>query len=98
VPHTKPHVPLVQVAVPLVTLAHAVAQLPQWFGSVIGSTQLALHSNGVGAVHDAAQLYVVPFKRQSGVGDEHIVVHDPHVAGAERSASHPSAAIPLQSA
>jgi hypothetical protein len=58
------------------------------------STQLPLHN--VGAV-DPHPLLQIP-DAHTGVAPLHDVPHAPHVAGFERSASHPSSALPEQCA
>jgi hypothetical protein len=92
------HDPAEHRALPLATVGQLLVHEPQWFTSEVGSTQLEPQSMGVGAVQLAAQVYEAPTRRQSGIAPEHVVPQLPHEVGAERSASQPSDAVPLQSA
>jgi hypothetical protein len=88
--HAKPQTEAAHVGVALPGAGHAVVQLPQYVGLLVTSTQLPAQSVLVGArqllVHATPPPLVAP---QNGAGPEHVVVHEPHVAAACRSASQP---------
>ena len=74
--------------------AHIVVQSPQRSGLLVVSTHDIPHSVGIAASQPLEQAPPV----HTGVPPEQIRVHDPHVAGAVRSASQPLLATPSQSA
>ena len=71
---------------------------PQLLGSFVVLTQLAPHSVGVAPPQELAQEYTPPLFLQREVAPEHCIPQPPQLAGVERSASQPFAALPSQSA
>jgi hypothetical protein len=71
---------------------HVVAHPPQWAGDVSRSTHRSVHFVR-GGVHADTQ----PVGEHKAFGVPHCAEHPPQVDGLDKSASHPSAAFPLQS-
>jgi len=87
--HAKPHVLPAHVACACAGAVQPCPHAPQLLALVAVSTQLPLQSVGV---FDGQPLLHEP-DAHTGVLPLHDVVHDPHVAGFDRSASHPSSAL-----
>jgi hypothetical protein len=91
--HVSPHVPFVHVAVPS-AVGQAFAHPPHDSMLVVSSTQPPLHALvGKGQVVAVTQ---APFSQSCPA--PHDVLHEPHVAEVLKSASHPFAGLPSQSA
>jgi len=65
---------------------------------VSGSTQSAPHRSGAAGVQPFEHAYVAPCGTQNAIAGGHTELQPPQLVGFERSVSHPSAAIALQSA
>jgi hypothetical protein len=95
---TKPHAPFAHVAWPSATDGQAVPHVPQLSSAEVRSTHWLPQS--VGAVPEQPETHVneLPDGVQYGAAAPHCALHVPHVALCERSVSHPSDAVWLQSA
>jgi hypothetical protein len=90
------HAPAAHVDSPFVTSGHALLHAPQWRWLDARLTHWLPQSVGASPVQPFVQTKVGPTGAQFGATCEQVALHEPHVAGAERSVSHPSAAVPLQ--
>jgi hypothetical protein len=101
--HVKPHAPIAHVAMEPVGAGHALAQAPQFFGSLVKLAHAPLHVAGAIAGQLLAQAYTTapPSRRlgaQSGVGAAQTFPHPPQLLGFARSVSQPSSGFDEQCA
>jgi hypothetical protein len=91
--HVWPHEPPEHAGNPFETAAHAIPQPAQLYAEVVTLTHRSVHRIAGGAQEPAH-----PAAEHSGVAPVHCTLHAVHVAGLDRSASHPFAGFWSQSA
>jgi hypothetical protein len=91
------HAPAVQALVELATTGHLMLQPPQWFVLVTGSTHSAPQFRGAPGVQPFVHWNVGPEGAHSGEAAPQTALQAPQLAAFERSVSHPSPGVALQS-